>query len=121
MSTVLPNGSLSVAAEGVINRWFIQSIPEAAGAAELLRITVCAADHRDFPAALHSPLPCSILSAMSPISPDEREAAERRVEEIKIEIRANFDGDGPTEERIKRWRAPLTESLELQPKLDADE
>lgn len=57
---------------------------------------------------------------MGPMTPAEREAAERRVEKIKGEIQALLAGTAPDEERFDLWRALLAEKLHLQTKLHAD-
>jgi hypothetical protein len=52
--------------------------------------------------------------------PDEREAAERRIEEIKGEIEAVIVSKAPDDERVERWRFLLARLLQIQTKLDAD-
>ena len=51
---------------------------------------------------------------------DEREAAERRLGEIKAQIKTLLASDDPPGSRVSEWEALLTESLNLQVKLDAD-
>ena len=51
----------------------------------------------------------------------ERDAAERRLDEIKAQIKALLASDEPTVERVPKWERLLTESLYLQERLDEDE
>ncbi|HEX3726088.1 MAG TPA: hypothetical protein VHV08_07580 [Pirellulales bacterium] len=55
---------------------------------------------------------------MSKPSPEERQSAERRIEEITTQIKAILAGDGQLDERIAQWESLLTESLHLQELLD---
>jgi hypothetical protein len=54
------------------------------------------------------------------MTPHERKAAERRIEEIKGEIEAVIVSKAPDDERVERWRFLLARLLHLQTKLGAD-
>jgi hypothetical protein len=58
---------------------------------------------------------------MSPMTPAEREAAERRLQETRDEIQALVNSTAPVEEREALWDALLNEHFDLLRKLDADE
>jgi hypothetical protein len=58
---------------------------------------------------------------MSPMTPAEQDAAERRLKEIQGEIKRVLASTTHGEEREDRWFALLTESLKLQELLDGDE
>jgi hypothetical protein len=49
---------------------------------------------------------------------EERDAAERRIDEIRHEIKAILNGTAPTEAEIGRWQSLLEESMALQLKLE---
>jgi hypothetical protein len=55
------------------------------------------------------------------MTPDERKAAERRIEEIKAEIEAVLVSKAPDDERVERWRSLLARLLHIQTKLAADD
>jgi hypothetical protein len=57
---------------------------------------------------------------MSPLTSQEREVAERRIEEIRDQIKA-LHASGNAASRTAEWETLLTESLQLQEKLDRDE
>lgn len=58
---------------------------------------------------------------MSPMTPAEQDAAERRLKEIQVEIQRVLASTTQGKEREDRWFALLTESLKLQEQLDGEE
>lgn len=54
------------------------------------------------------------------LNQDERDAAERRIDEIKHEIKAILDSTAPTETEIGKWQSLLEESMALQLKLEKE-